>query len=109
MHEKWTAYPSYEKKKRQDEWIQAIRRGKDKYQKQAPTSKYSYVCRSHFTDDDYVSVTFHGKYTTSFNMNSAYLFPFSIKMCLILRACLVSKNHADINADSASFTTLVCR
>ncbi|XP_061187005.1 uncharacterized protein LOC133195157 [Saccostrea echinata] len=47
-------------KERRDAWIQAIRRGKTKYEKWEPPSKYVYICKNHFKEDDYVCLTYHG-------------------------------------------------
>ena len=47
-------------KERRAAWIHAIKRGETKFTKWEPPSKYSYICSCHFTDDDYVSVTYHG-------------------------------------------------
>jgi hypothetical protein len=50
-------------KDRREAWIQAIKRGKNTYEKWSPPSKYCYICREHFVNDDYISYTYHGKCT----------------------------------------------
>ena len=47
-------FPSDEKVRKK--WIVAVKRDKWK------PSKYSVVCLKHFTPQDYISVTVHGKY-----------------------------------------------
>ena len=62
-------------KERRDKWIHAMRRGKNKFEKWEPTSIYTYLCSSHFTEDDYNTITSYGmRFTTIISLEYLYLF-----------------------------------
>ena len=47
------------------QWIHAIKRGATRFKQWIPPSEFSYICRRHFTDEDYVFLTTYGNYKTS--------------------------------------------
>ena len=50
---------------RRGQWIHAIKRGATRFKPWIPPSEFSYICRRHFTDEDYVFLTTYGNYKTS--------------------------------------------